>query len=219
MYNQNKVGFQLVTAPSKQAVTTEEIKNYLKIDNDAEDVLLETFINAATKAVENYTGKALITQTRKMQFDWIPDNEYSKYSLNTFPVDGQGASNRVPFFPYNNFVELAYNPIQSVTSIIFTDTDNSATTFSAASYYLDSLTGRVILKDGSTWDSNIRTRASMAITYVCGFGDTADKVPADIRMAMWQMIADMYNCRSICGMSCECQGMLAAYKDYNEYTV
>jgi hypothetical protein len=218
-YNINKTGFQLVTAATSQPVTTEEIKNYLKIDNDDEDVLLETFIAAATKAAENYTGQALITQTRKFQLDWLPDGEYSKYSLANMPFNGQGSSSRMPFFPYDNYIDLPYKPIQSVTSVVFTDSSNTSTTFSASNYFVDTVTGRLILKDSASWEVDLRSRASVAVTYVCGYGNASTDVPADIKMALWQHIADMYNCRSLCEMSCGCKGLLQSYKDYNEYTV
>jgi hypothetical protein len=217
-YSYNKVGFQLVTAPTNSPITVADVKSFLKVDNNEEDVILDLYISAAVNVAQNYTGKAFITQTRKLQLDCLPDGEYRDYNL-TNPWQGQGSANRTPFYPYDNFIELPYKPILTVTSIVFTATDNTTSTFSSTNYYVDTVTGRVILNDGATWDVALRNKASVAVTYTCGYGATADLVPADIRMALLQHVADMYNCRSVCGMSCGCEEILSKYRDYGDYSL
>jgi hypothetical protein len=218
-YNVNRANFQLVTKATNNPVTLDDVKNFLKIDNSEEDVILCTFIEAAVSMAEKYTGIALMSQTRKLQLDWLPDGEYTKRSLADYPYPYQGAANRIPFFAYDNYIDLPYKPIQSVTSVVFVGQNNATSTFNSSNYYVDTVGGRIVLNTGASWNVDLRDRASVIVTYVCGFGSTSDSVPADIRMAIMQHVADMYNCRSVCGMSCGCEEILSKYKDYGDYSL
>lgn len=58
-----------VTAPAIEAVTIDEVKSFLRIDNNFEDDLLQKIISSARILVEEYTKRSLISQSWKISFD------------------------------------------------------------------------------------------------------------------------------------------------------
>ena len=62
----------LVTAPAVEPVTLAEVKLHLRIDDNADDVLLGALITAARQHAEHDTRRALVTQTRKLVLDEFP---------------------------------------------------------------------------------------------------------------------------------------------------
>lgn len=52
-----------ITPPAVAVLSLQEIKTHLRLDHAVEDEYLQNLIQTATEWVENYTGRALITQT------------------------------------------------------------------------------------------------------------------------------------------------------------
>lgn len=105
----------LITAPSVEPVTLNEVKLALRIDNNDEDGLLINMIRAAREAAENYLRRSLITQTWQLQYDSCVPNR----------------------------VALPKGPVQSIESVKIIDSDWNETTMSDAAYYLNA--GKEIL--------------------------------------------------------------------------
>lgn len=149
---------KLVTAPAAEPVSVATMKEHSRIDIDADDTLLDGYITAARRQVENELKRALITQT----YDWYFD------SWPSFPLE----------FPYGN--------LQSVTSIKYYDEDDTEATYSSANYQVSTGDpGRVTLKtDASLPSTTLRPMDGVIIRFVCGYGDNAADVPADIRAAI-----------------------------------
>lgn len=81
---------RVIEPPALEPVTLEEAKNFLRVDVNDDDSLIEMLIKAARKKAENYTGRAFITQTI----------EYG-----------------VSFIPYGHIIYLYYPPVQNIESI------------------------------------------------------------------------------------------------------
>ncbi|MGL4727290.1 MAG: head-tail connector protein, partial [Bosea sp. (in: a-proteobacteria)] len=63
---------QLLTPPTLEPVTLDEAKDYLKIDHEDEDELIESLIRAARHLVEAASGQMLIHQTWRLTFSaWL----------------------------------------------------------------------------------------------------------------------------------------------------
>lgn len=162
---------KLVTAPTVEPVTVTDMKNHSRIDIDDDDVLLDTYIQAAREAVESELKRALITQT----YDWY--------------FDGW------PSFP----LEFPFGKLQSITSIKYYDESDNESTYSSANYQVSTGDpGRVTLKTGSSLPSTtLRPMDGVIIRFVCGYGDGAGNVPDSIRAAIQLHAATMYEHREL----------------------
>ena len=116
---------------------------------------------------ERHTGRALITQTRVAYFDKWDDD-----------------------------FDLAGTPVQSITSLKYFDRNATETTVSDTSYLLDAQRGELVFKFGiappTLW---LREVNPIQVTYVCGYGSTADTVPSPLRTAIKMMAAALWEHR------------------------
>jgi len=192
----NRRSLKRTIAPASQPVTLTEAKAYMRVDGTDDDTLITDLIEAATDFVESYLRRALITQTWRLTLDWFP-RDYGRDE-----IDISNTITRAPIDYYDRAgqsIELAYLPIQSVTSIETYDDDNNATTYSASNYYLDDSGARITLVEGAVWPTDLRDRAAIDVTYVAGYGDSASDVPQSIRIGIRAMVQSMYEN----GMTCE----------------
>lgn len=137
----------------------------------ADDAYVTNLIVAARQIVEQYTGFAFITQT------W-------EIALENFPLEDK--------------IILPYAPIQSVTSVMFYDTDGTGEEFSSDYYDIDTYgkPGRIELKYGYPWPSTtLRTLNGIIIKYVCGMGDDPTAVDERYKTAIKMLISELYENR------------------------
>jgi uncharacterized phiE125 gp8 family phage protein len=157
----------LSTAPTQEPLTIDEVKAFLRIDTDDDDLLLEGLIKAAREYCETVTRRRLIIQT------W-------KYYLEDWPE--------------TNYIELPYPPLQSITSVIYTDYALTPTTLTLTTNYVvetNTEPGKVVLAYGQSWPTTTLTvKSPISIIYICGYG-TPDDVPQSLKQAMLIDIADM----------------------------
>ncbi len=62
----------LLAGPASEPVTLADAKTFLRVDHDADDVLIGSLIAAARRLVETATRRALITQTWRLVRDAWP---------------------------------------------------------------------------------------------------------------------------------------------------
>lgn len=164
--------FEITTPPAVEPVSVAEAKNHLRVDIDNDDTLLAIYITAAREYVEGVVRRALITQTLKAY-------------LNAFP--GVSA------------VALPRPPLQSITSLVYTDGDGSDSTFDAANYSADIVAqpGRLVLGYNKSWPSpaTLATVNPIAITYVAGYGAAGSDVPSIYRQAILLLAGHWYENR------------------------
>lgn len=159
----------LVTAPTEEPVTLQEAKDHLRIDHTDEDIYLATLIKASRKIVEKLLNKTLITQTWDLYEDAFPGTPY----------------------------DVPLPPLSSVTSIIYTDSDDDETTVTATTYVVDakSQPGRINLAYGMSWPSTtLTTLNAVKIRYIAGYGDALD-VPDEYKQAVLMLIGHFYENR------------------------
>jgi len=99
-------------------------------------------------------------------------------------------------WPDSNVIKLPKSPLQSVTTIAYTDSDGNTTNFT--DFYTDTASeiGRIILNDTASWPSaTLREVNGIKITYSVGFGATSSSVPSAAKTAMHLIIGNMYQNR------------------------
>ena len=163
----------LKTAPAEEPVTLAEAKIQLHMDSDVttEDALVTSIIVAARQYVESFTGRALVTQT------WYA-------YLDEFPCD--------------DFVELPFGELQSVTSVKTKDYQGDETTLTVTTQYLvdsESEPGRIVLPYSVSWPSlDPYPFNPITIEFICGYGG-ASAVPDSLKHAIKLMVGDLYKNR------------------------
>jgi len=169
--------FKVTSGPSTPILTTAEAKNYLKIDTSADDTLISDMVDAATNYCENYLGQKFITQSIQEVFDKIPKPKIG----DLFPT-----------------LFLTVHPVQSVTSITYTDTNETEQTWNASLYKVDTYrkAARITPSYGEVFPDILAEINSLTVTYVAGYGDASSDVPASIRQAVRLVLSDMYHNRS-----------------------
>ena len=157
--------------PTAEPITTSEVKTRIVLSTTTYDTQIGTLIKAARRYFESFTGRALVQQT------W-------KYYLSDWP-DG-------------DFIKLPHPPLQSVTAVRYTDSDDSQSTLSTDDYSVDtdSEPGRVVLNYGETWPTaTLATNNPIEIEFVAGYDpgtsspvDYAENIPEGIKDAMMLMV-------------------------------
>lgn len=186
------MNFKLITAPAVEPVTTTEAKSHLRVDLSADDTLIGTLITAARQMAENYTLRALCTQT----WDLYRDGFY---------MQGRDIA--------PSAVTIPRPPLQSVTSVTTYDGDNVATVFASSGYLVDTASepGRVVLADGEAWPTDLRSANGVVIRFVAGYGVAAD-VPQQIKQAILQTIGHLYENREAQDMPGLAKMLLEPYR-------
>lgn len=155
-----------ITPPAAEPVSLETVKEHLRIDLDAEDALLETYLAAAREDGEELSRRAFITQTLEMIVD-------------TWPQDG--------------ILTVLRPPLQSVTSVKYYDSDNVQHTWTDYIVDADSEPGRIIFN--TLPGDALRESGAIVVRFVAGYGDASEDVPNRIRRAILMLVGHYYENR------------------------
>jgi len=157
--------------PVSPPLDVELVRQHCRLDDLDQADMVEFYIDSARDHVEEWkgvTGQALITQT------WRQD-----------------------FRAFDACLRLPIWPVQSVSSVTYYNTSEVSTTLATSVYELleDELGAYVSLKYGQQWPNIGNTTKAVSVTYVCGYGNIPNNIPADIRHAMMLMISHWYENR------------------------
>lgn len=138
----------------------------------AEDTKLNRDIKSARRHVENYTRRAIITQT------W-------DYCLQEWPS--------------SNYIKLPLGNLQTVSFMKYIDSDSVPTTMTLTTDYLVETNGeekgRIVLPYATDWPSaTLYPSNPITIRYVCGW-TTQALVPDIFKQAILMLCADFYENR------------------------
>lgn len=166
------MSLNVFTEPATEPLDLEtDVKPHLRIDIDDDDGYLAILIKAARQHIEEVElSSALITQTLDL-------------TLDTWPATP---------------LKLPRPPLQSITSITYTDIDGNTDTVATTVYTSDAASwpGRLTLKQAQSWPTvELAELAGVNIRFVAGYGDDSEDVPEPIRLAMLLMIGDWYENR------------------------
>jgi len=193
---QDFASFTVVTSANDNAIQEKEYtggKQYIRVIatatatcNFGADVLVKSgdltedekildMITAAREYCENYTGRALATQT-----------------IEAF-ADGFGAL---------SYIELPKAPLQSVTSVKYKDSAGAETTLTVNTDYIvdtDSDIGRIVLPYGTSWPTfSPYPLNPVRIRYIAGYY-ASNPAPRSIKQAVLLLIGHWYVNREAVG--------------------
>ena len=159
----------LITPPAAEPLTNAEAMVHLKVDSKIEIPYIDNLIKDARETAERITRRALITQTWELYLDAFPAWEI-----------------RVP-----------KPTLQSITSIVYTDTDGILQTLAGSMYLVDNKSepGRITPAFGEVWPVTRAQINAVIVRFVAGYGD-ADAVPAGIKHWMQVRMRQLFDNRS-----------------------
>jgi len=136
------MGTNLITPPTLLPVEVCEQKDHCGVDGTDQDNLIQSCIKDATDYVQRASGRQLMTATYRKSLDEFPDE-----------------------------IILDHPPLQSITTITYTDTDGESQTLDASDYQVDthSIKGKVVPAYGTTFPNTRAIPNAVQVTYVCGY--------------------------------------------------
>jgi len=134
----------------------------LRIDFDADDAPLSSYLDAATAFVERHTRRKLsqVTRTLVVHTDW-PES-----------------------------ITLPFPPFVSVTAVTYKDTAGNTQTLSSSYYKLDETGPLARLKFYDDPPDQHEDAPRIAIAYVCGYA--AGAIPHDLQLAVMRIAGTYY---------------------------
>jgi uncharacterized phiE125 gp8 family phage protein len=156
---------KLVTPPTVEPVTLNDVKAQAVIGHDADDSLLSVMITAVREQGESITNRSWAPQTLEVVLDAFPSWA----------------------------IELPMGPVTGVTSVKYIDEDGVEKTLSSSKYYtdLDSVIARVVPAENEVWpDTQIGKPGAVRVRYAAGY--TTALFPKALKQWMLIKIASLY---------------------------
>lgn len=170
-----------------------EVRQHLRIDADdhTQDTWLLGRITAAREFVEERLNRQLLTATWLLTLDNFPQT--STY------YGGVGLPDYY-FSQWQGYETLIYfdrAPLQSLNWVKYISTQNVLTVLDPSQYLVDVTQepGRMTPAYGIPWPIPLPVMGAVQIQFQCGYGDTADSVPARLKEAMLLMIGKWWKYR------------------------
>lgn len=159
---------KVVTAPAAYPVTLSEAKEFARVSIDTDDTLITSYIVTATAHAEHITGLRFVTQTLDLYLDAFPG--------------AYGA------------IELP-GPVQSVTSVTYTDTDEESQTLDDSKYTLDAISNpaRLVPAYDEEWPETLDTVNVVVVRFISGAATSA--CPEEAKTFIKACVAHLYDDR------------------------
>ncbi|AUH63130.1 head-tail connector protein [Paracoccus zhejiangensis] len=164
------------TAPTAEALPVAQLRAHLRLgsgfglaDDEAESAALAGFLRAAIATIEGRTGKVLLTRRFVMRLD-----DWRDRLGQTLPLA----------------------PVIAVERIEIEDGQGTVTELPAESWRLIGDLQRPMILPAGVILPHVPRLGSVAVTFMAGFGDSWDRVPADLAQAVLMLAAQFYEDRS-----------------------
>ena len=180
-------GLQITTPPTQEPVSLQEVKEYLRVEDNTDERILRPFIQTARNIAEEHLSRSLMQQTLTLfvdAYDELADPLWEGFRTGPY------------LNYYKNHIVLPRSPVQSVTAVSTFNDEDTETTFAASRYFVDNVRepSRIVLRQGETFPTALRVANAIKVVYVTGYAN-AYAVPEPIRMGMMQHIAYLYEHR------------------------
>lgn len=181
------MALKIKTPPAVEPITLAEAKSYLRITNSNDDSFITVLISAVRRRCEEYTQRALITQTWTLWLDRLLERNCKNMAQDGDLPDHRNTS-------LNEALDLPRPPLQSVTFMKSYAVDNSATLLSTSNYFVDTASepGRICLNFGAIWPVQGRRFNCYEIEFVAGYGSAGASVPDDLKQGMLVLLKTLY---------------------------
>lgn len=160
---------KVATAATLYPLTLDEVKSYLRVVDATEDAVVEQCFRAAIEDAQRIQDRTFLTTTYTMKMDW---------------------------FPATDTILIPTSPLQSVTSIAYTDAQGASQTLSTDVYAVDTNREppRITLKYAQNWPGTRGIANDVTITFVAGY-TAASLVPYSAKVLILQLTGDYYENR------------------------
>ena len=185
----NRKSVYVTASNDSPAISTADMKAFLRVDGSGDDALITAYVATATEAVKQYLRRAVLTET----FIYKADGFTEPGGDDRLMALGPGV--HTASVPYvlggGDTLDLPFPPLQSVTGVTTINRANTRAGFSASKYQVDLQSGRIYLNEGETWPSDLRAQDAVEVEYVAGYG--SGSIPDPILEAIRQYVAGMYD--------------------------
>jgi len=206
----NRKSAYVTASTDSPAISTADMKTFLRVDNSDDDAVIAAYISTATEAIKQHLRLALLTETFVLKADGFtePDGDDRLIALGP----GVHTASRPYILGGGDAFDVPFPPLQSVTTVQTFDRSNDVSTYSNTKYEVDLQSGRIYLNEGETWPSDLRAQDAVKITYVAGYG--SGSIPDPMLQAIRSYVEQMYDgCE---GMTAEVKRLLAPYRRMDE---
>lgn len=185
--------YRLIQAPTVEPVLLQDLKGWIKQDDDTDDALIEGLITSARQMCETETNRKFITQKWSMTMDAFPmwADRHSAAATRTITSGG--------WFLLGvrwGFI-LPFSPVVSVDSVSYNDLNGNAQTLVVnKSYTVDTLSSpaRIFPVFSQFWPLTQYAPNGVTVNFTCGYGGPKD-VPSTACTAIKMLTSWMYNNR------------------------
>lgn len=191
------------TEPASRPVTLSEAKAHLRIDSSAEDSLINTLIDTATRWAEDYCDRTFCHTRWEMRLDsfYGPVGSPVQFGLKADGNNIEGRQGTVP----NLDVELPRPPMvtaSTATAVTITYTPSagaSTTTLAATEYRVDRQATPGVCRPlyGQTWPTHLVDQNSTVVTWWAGYSADGTSVPSPAKAAVLMLIAHLWRNREM----------------------
>lgn len=188
------MGIKVTVPPGSEPVSLSELKAQLRIPDSYtnDDTYLNSLITASRQFVELYLRRQLLTATLVLTMDRFP------WSSVTDPINQISPRYDNTNYYYGTPEIFAIwpprPPLISVTSIQYTDQNNTLQTLDSGAYVVDTNNepGRIAPVYGRFWPGTVIQPNVIIITYQAGYGAATD-VPEPIKMGIKLVAMSLYD--------------------------
>jgi len=168
------MSLSLIAPPVAEPLSLEQVKARLRIADTSQDARLAQLIRSARQRVEGDTGRACLSQT------WLERRD---------AWDGDGR-----LCAFGTQFKLPKPPLISIEAITTYAADDTPTSHDPADFFIDTASepGRLALRPNGHFPQPGRNIGGIEIRFTCGYGETADDVPAPLIEAMGQLVEAMF---------------------------
>ncbi len=165
------MGIVVTVEPTVEPVTNDELRAFLRLDDDFENDTLTRMETAARRTLEAWTNRAFVNTTYEYTLD---------------------------YWPGGPTLALPMGPVSSVTSVQYFDSAAVEQTWGASNYQVDTtgVQGRIRLANGVSWPVLESEKLNaITVTFVAGYGAAASAVPENLRMAISALVGHWFENR------------------------
>lgn len=167
----------IATAPYAEPVHIDEVKQHLRVTDNAQDARIRRLISGAREWAENFTRRRFVVSSVKLYKDFFPGfspdvGYWENYGSSAFAWSTVGTTQ---FYGETrqdvNAIFLPGSPIQAVTAIKYFDTNDVAQTLDPTTYSVDIVTepARVQPAYNNFWPTTRPKFNAVEIDYFTGF--------------------------------------------------
>ena len=182
---------KLITAPKTEPISLVEAKLHLRVTTNDDDTLISSLIKAARQSAENFTNRALASQVLELILDDFPEKE----------------------------IVLPKPPVETVTSIKYTDCEGVESTLNIADYisFLEAEPAVIVPAYGGSFPYfNPYPKGAVKIRYTAGYKISGTEarliIPEAIKQALLLIIGSYYENREDSQVSIPTQAEYLLYQ-------